>query len=245
MTLLPVRNELVVPAGPATAFSVFTAQIGRWWPLAAKSVHHDGSVAFAGGRIVEFSASGREAVWGSVVAWEPDARVGFTWHPGRDVAGQNAIEVRFAAEGERTRVVLVHEGWEAFAEPERARREYEEGWPGVLAGYAAAVAAHVRDPGDTWVALVHTPSAGVSGSVYGDPRFREHAAFIDRMAALGYLIAAGPLDDSVGDGQTILRLRGLGRIEEARRLAEGDGSVAGGLFDVRVRPWRVLRSGLD
>jgi len=97
----------------------------------------------------------------------------------------------------------------------------------------------------TWVLLEHTPHAGVSGSVFAHPLFPEHLAFLDRMAELGHLVAAGPLGDAFGEGRTILRLPGADRLDEARRLAEADGSVVGGLFDVRVRPWRVARSRLD
>jgi hypothetical protein len=34
----PLRREILVDADPATAFEVFTARIGQWWPLAELSV---------------------------------------------------------------------------------------------------------------------------------------------------------------------------------------------------------------
>jgi hypothetical protein len=44
-----------------------------------------------------------------------------------------------------------------------------------------------------------------------------------------------------GEGMTILRLPGPGRLAEAARLAtEDDASVAGGFFAVTVRPWQVM-----
>jgi uncharacterized protein YciI len=57
----------------------------------------------------------------------------------------------------------------------------------------------------------------------------------------GYLVAAGPLTDRAGEGMTVLRLPGAGRLEAATRLAtEDDTSVAGGFLDVTVRPWQVM-----
>jgi hypothetical protein len=51
---------------------VFTASLGRWWPLAELSVYGDGAtVAFTGGQIVERSADGQAAIWGTVTRWEP------------------------------------------------------------------------------------------------------------------------------------------------------------------------------
>ena len=37
-------------------------------------------------------------------------------------------------------------------------------------------------------------------------------AFLNRMHEAGYLVAAGPLTDAAGEGMTILRLPGAGRL---------------------------------
>jgi hypothetical protein len=61
-TVPPIRREILVDAGPQTAFDVFTGGIGRWWPLAEHSVHGaGGTVAFTSGQLVERSASRRGA----------------------------------------------------------------------------------------------------------------------------------------------------------------------------------------
>jgi len=61
-TLPPIRREVLVDAGPETAFDVFTAGIGRWWPVAGHSVHGaGGTVAFTGGQLMEQSASGHQS----------------------------------------------------------------------------------------------------------------------------------------------------------------------------------------
>ena len=57
------------------------------------------------------------------------------------------------------------------------------------------------------------------------------------------LVAAGPLDGN-GDGMTVVRLPDpSGAAELVRRAQDEDQSVARGLFQVRVRPWRVALTG--
>jgi uncharacterized protein YciI len=145
-------------------------------------------------------------------------------------------------EGSQTLVRLEHTGWEAFDDPAAARAEYDHGWPLVLGRYQEHVA-DGNEAGDTWVALLHRPgpAAPVSGSLFSDPRFGQHVAFLRRMHEAGHLVAAGPLADAPGEGMTILRLRGAGKFGEATRLAtEDDASVACGFLAVTVRPWQVM-----
>jgi uncharacterized protein YciI len=270
----PIRREILVEADPAAAFEVFTGGIGRWWPLDELSVHgRDATVSFtesstesstgsfAGGQIIERSADGETAVWGTVTRWEPPDAVAFSWHPGQAAERASHVLVTFAAAGPgQTLVRLQHAGWEAFADPAAARAEYDHGWPLVLGRFSARVTSDGdtgedvtgdSDTGDsdTWVALLHRPGpeAPRDGSVFEDPRFGEHVAFLARMHAAGYLVAAGPLADGEGEGEgmTILRLPGPGRLGDATRLAtEDDVSVASGFFSVTVRPWRVVMRGV-
>lgn len=96
---------------------------------------------------------------------------------------------------------------------------------------------------ETWAALLHEPgpAAPTSGSVFEDPRFGDHIAFLRRMGEEGHLVAAGSFGDAEGQGMTILRLPGAGRMDEIRRLAtEEDRSVAAGFFRVTVHPWNVV-----
>jgi uncharacterized protein YciI len=237
-----------VDADPATAFDVFTARLGRWWPLAELSVYGDGAaVSFAGGQIIESAADGRAAVWGTVTRWEPPDAVAFTWHPGQPAEHASHVEVTFAAAAGQTLVTVEHAGWEVFADPAAAREEYDHGWPMVLDRYGDAVAEQANT-GDTWVALLHRPgpAAPVSGTLFTDLRFGEHVAFLSRMHEAGYLVAAGPLTDAAGEGMTILRLPGAAGLGAATRLAtEDDISVATGFLAVTVRPWHVLMLGYD
>lgn len=91
-----------------------------------------------------------------------------------------------------------------------------------------------------WYALVHTrgPAVPEGESVFAQPGITEHFAFLQRRAAAGQLIAAGPLQDVEGDGMTILE---VDSVEEAERLATlDDQSVVNGVLSVRVRPWKVV-----
>jgi uncharacterized protein YciI len=240
-TVPPIRREVLVDADPAIAFEVFTAGIGRWWPLAELSVYGaDATVAFVDGQIVERSGE-TVAVWGTVTRWEPSVAVAFTWHPGRMSERASQVEVTFVATEGGTLVTLEHGGWEVFDDPWTARTEYNGGWPRVLDLYRGHVIGHAED--ETWVALVHSPGpeAPETGSLFDDPRFGDHVAFLTRMLESGYLVAAGPLVDRPGEGMTILRLPGADQMEHAIRLAtEDDFSVASGFFTVAVRPWQVM-----
>ncbi len=142
----PVRREVLVTAAPERAFELFTGRIGAWWPLARFSVfEQDNDVVFEDGHIIERATDGRESVWGTVTEWDPPAALGFTWHPG--YGEEHATDVRFTFEASepgsssaQTRVTVVHTGWERMTDPFARAAEYENGWPGVLASFAALVA---------------------------------------------------------------------------------------------------------
>ncbi len=137
-TLDAITKTVVVPAPVERAWAVFTERIGEWWPLATHSLGGERTeTAFAApDRIYERWADGTERTWGRVLAWEPPARLVFTWEVGEDSG--NEVEVRFVPEGEGTRVELEHRGWEAGT-PE-ARRSYDGGWEHVLGRFEAAAA---------------------------------------------------------------------------------------------------------
>jgi uncharacterized protein YciI len=248
--LPPLRREIVVETDPDHAFVVFTEHMGRWWPVEGHSLYGAGAtVELTDGQIIERSPDGAAAIWGTITRWEPGQAVGFTWHPGRSADQPSQVEVSFSAIGARTRVVLEHSGWEVFGNPSGVRAEYEKGWPVVLDRYRDDAG---QRPGNdeaethTWVALLHTPGpdAPADGNVFEDPRFAEHVAFLHRLQAAGYLVAAGPFGDQLGHGMAVLRLPGGDQLEQAIQLAtEDDKSVTGGLFQVTIRRWNVIMQG--
>jgi uncharacterized protein YndB with AHSA1/START domain len=137
----PVRKTLHVNCSPERAFDVFTREIGSWWPLGTYSIGEGKitEVVFeqaTGGRVYEIHDDGGEADWGKVLAWNPPASFAMAWSPGSDPAKATHLDVSFAADGDGTRVELVHSGWEILAEKaQESRDNYDGGWPTVLGHY--------------------------------------------------------------------------------------------------------------
>ena len=154
MTKDAVLVTVQVDVSQQRAFDVFTTRFGSWWPMD----HHIGSEPAvdavieprSGGRWFERSADGRECEWGSVLEWEPPARVLLAWHLNQefrydpDPAMATEVEVRFIAEGPTaTRVELEHRGFEVHGEPGAAMRaavSAPDGWGGIVQRYVSAVA---------------------------------------------------------------------------------------------------------
>lgn len=135
----PIEKSLTLPIPPAEAFRRFTDELGAWWPLESHSVAQ-GTVAFEDGVILERAGDARHR-WGEVTAWEPPGRLAFTWHPGRPAETAQTIEARFEAEGEGTRLTLMHGGWERYGDgAERMRAQYGPGWDFVLGRFSTHAA---------------------------------------------------------------------------------------------------------
>jgi len=144
ISIEPVVKKVTVSCTPEQAFRYFTADFGLWWPSATHSV-----VAYASafkdkpatvileprvnGRIFERTHAGEEHLWGRVLAWQPPARVEFSFHPGRAEAQAQTVEVTFSPAPAGTTVVLTHSGWEKLsANALQARDNYNQGWEGVF-----------------------------------------------------------------------------------------------------------------
>ena len=139
----PIRLSATVPQPVADAFRLFTEGIASWWPLhegfsyggaRAREVYLEPVV---GGRFYERYTDGQEFEVGRVIACDPPERIVFTWQGGASAATE--VEVRFVAQGLRTRVDVEHRGWERLAPSERDRRTaFGNGWPTVLARFSSA-----------------------------------------------------------------------------------------------------------
>jgi len=125
-----VQTSIVVEAPIDRAFTVFTEDIGSWWP----PDHHILQAELAemvfephpGGHIYDRGTDGSVCRWARVLAYEPPERVVFSWDISlawqieSDPTKTSEVEVRFVAESpQRTRVTLEHrhidhhgEGWE-------------------------------------------------------------------------------------------------------------------------------------
>jgi uncharacterized protein YndB with AHSA1/START domain len=141
-TEIVIRKSVHVSAPPEHAFRVFTEQINTWWPLRTHAVDPESAETVIlegreGGRLFERTTAGEEHVWGTVVAWDPPRKLGYTWHPGREEETAQEVSLTFTPEAGGTRVDLRHSGWEKLGDRMLATvGEYDEGWDLVISLYA-------------------------------------------------------------------------------------------------------------
>jgi uncharacterized protein YndB with AHSA1/START domain len=150
-----VQQAIVVDAPIERAFSVFTEDIGSWWP----PEHHilEGELSEmvfeprAGGHVYDRGTDGSECRWARVLVYEPPSRlviswdISLQWQIETDLERTSEVEVRFVPEGEdRTRVELEHrhlerhgEGWERMRDAVGS----PAGWGVGLGRFAARLAA--------------------------------------------------------------------------------------------------------
>jgi uncharacterized protein YndB with AHSA1/START domain len=135
---LVIRKTIHVAAPLERAFEVFTTDWAAWWPTATHSVAQGETTADwrLGGLVLETKGDERHE-WADVLELDPPHSLRLRWrvNPGKP---PTEVSVSFVAEGDGTRVDLVHSGWEAFAD--RADEEfqgYTSGWGVVLAAYLA------------------------------------------------------------------------------------------------------------
>jgi uncharacterized protein YndB with AHSA1/START domain len=148
-----VHKSITVETPIERAFTVFTDDIGSWWP----PDHHIleaplAAMVFeprAGGHIYDRGTDGSECRWARVLAYEPPTRVVFSWDINlqwqieTDPERTSEIEIRFTAEdANRTRVDLEHrnldrhgDGWESM----RDAVGHPNGWGSGLERFAERV----------------------------------------------------------------------------------------------------------
>jgi uncharacterized protein YndB with AHSA1/START domain len=145
-----VRKAVEVLAPPEVAWRVFTERLGTWWPLATHKIGKAKAVDAVieprvGGRWYERGDDGSTCDWGRVLVWDPYTRLVLSWEINSswqyDSSLKTEVEVRFIANGDRTRVELEHrhlDGYGARRDEMRARFDSEGGWGGLLASFARA-----------------------------------------------------------------------------------------------------------
>ena len=140
---LVLRKSIAIACPAEHAFRVFTERMNDWWPFEGHSIF-DGDAAIVwesqvGGRVYERSSGGEEGLWGTIVSWDPPHSFAMTWHPGRGEETAQELAVSFTEEGGRTRVDLVHTGWERVgADAAERMSSYDGGWGTVLDLFADA-----------------------------------------------------------------------------------------------------------
>jgi uncharacterized protein YndB with AHSA1/START domain len=150
-----VRQSVTVPVEPERAFTLFTEEIGSWWPQDTHTLS-DGPVTEVfetrqGGRWYELAEDGSECTVATMVVWEPPARFVMAWQltpewrfePDLERATQ--VEVTFEPESAGgTRVTLEHRGFEIYGDPGDEMRVVvggEEGWPILMELFAKTAGA--------------------------------------------------------------------------------------------------------
>lgn len=139
-----VDRSVTVELAPRDAWTLFTEHLCEWWPLASHSCSLDAGakVVFeprAGGAVTELAPDGQRHPWGTLTAWRPPHEFAMSWHPAKPAEEATRLRVTFTAIASGTEVRVRHDGWEARGVQAQAVRDaYEQGWPLVLQGLAAA-----------------------------------------------------------------------------------------------------------
>lgn len=158
--IAPIRHEVTVDVPPADAFAAFAEGMNAWWPRdltwSGQLLERIAIEPRVGGHAHEVASGGMRLDWGRVAAWEPPHRLAFSWQVGParvpevSPARASQVEVRFdAAPHGRTRVRLVHDGWERHGEGAAAYRDAFDAagaWPRLLEAYAAVVVPRADAP---------------------------------------------------------------------------------------------------
>jgi uncharacterized protein YndB with AHSA1/START domain len=150
-----VYVALRVKASPERCFAAFVEEIGDWWRpsmLFQTTPRAPGRLAFEpaeGGRLAETLANGKVFEIGRILAWEPPARLVFSWRQASFPPDLHTeVEVRFEAAGAETRVSIEHRGFHRVPADSAARHGFPdqallmrlaERWRDLLAAFGEAV----------------------------------------------------------------------------------------------------------
>ncbi|MGZ4678199.1 MAG: SRPBCC domain-containing protein [Acidimicrobiia bacterium] len=140
----PLRLSEEIECSAEHAFDVWTRRISTWWPKGHSASGDPGTVvtleAKLGGRIFERTSDGTEIDWGEITDWSPPQRLAYRWYIGRHPGEATDVELTFVALGERrTRLEIVHTGWERIGTGAESWRDANSGgWAALLPSFLAA-----------------------------------------------------------------------------------------------------------
>jgi uncharacterized protein YndB with AHSA1/START domain len=118
-----VRVTTVVAVDPATAFSIFTRDIGAWWKPRGQQLFREGRIGTMrfepgpNGRLLEVYDDGPEEFFeiGRILEWIPGAKLAFEWRQAGFGAREiTRVDIQFEALEGGTRITLEHRGWESL-----------------------------------------------------------------------------------------------------------------------------------
>jgi len=148
--LPPIERSVTVSWPQAEAFRRFVHDFAGWWPRRTHSIGAERVTRIVfepvpGGRIFEEHCDGRRFQWGQVLEIEEPRRLKFSFHPSREPATAQIVELRFESVAGGTRLCLTASGWENWGPgAARARRGYGLGWNYVLKLWAGRRDAGMR-----------------------------------------------------------------------------------------------------
>jgi uncharacterized protein YndB with AHSA1/START domain len=140
----PLRLSYEIRCSPEHAFEVWTTRVSTWWPKGhSASGNPDTLVVLEpceGGRIFERTPDGTEIDWGQITLWSPPHRLGYVWHITRDRSDATDVALTFVDLGDgRTRLDIVHSGWERLGTEGQVWREANtNGWGALVPNFIVA-----------------------------------------------------------------------------------------------------------
>ena len=141
-----VTATVEVAVDPATAFAIFTEEIGQWWrpgPINWNDSQRAIGIRIepgVGGRWLEVydNATGEGFECGRIVVWEPGERLVFLYRDAGHTIDDTEVEIHFEAIDGGTRVTLEHRGWDKvladIVDKRRALKRW--GWVSILGWFS-------------------------------------------------------------------------------------------------------------
>ena len=149
--IAPVRRRLVVKTSQSRAFTVFTADMSRWWP-ATHSILKSPLKEYiveprTGGRWYAVGEDGSTCDTGYVISWQPPQSLVLAWQTNAqwqyDPDLVTEVEVKFIAESaDTTRVELEHRYLERMGEKAAEARiavDSPRGWSAITEAFRQCV----------------------------------------------------------------------------------------------------------
>ncbi len=141
MSRFEVRKDVFVRCPVAHAFRVFTERVDAWWPGSHRRL--------TGSRVVLeplgpegrlFETDGEKTLEiGFVADWSPPDSVQMGWRLGAPAPLSTVVTISFVAEGEGTRVRVVHvDGVPPLPDFGETARLFDRAWTHVLDAFAAS-----------------------------------------------------------------------------------------------------------
>lgn len=145
-----IVQDVVLACSPARAFRLVTEHAGAWWPADRRHTRDPASTITmqADGPFRERAHDGLEVELGRVRTWEEGRRVVLDFYPGTGPLAPTEVEITFAAEGDSTRVTVVHRPGRAGDLWAQRAPTFARSWAAVLAALAHATAATSLGVGD-------------------------------------------------------------------------------------------------